>query len=494
MRSNLALIAVLWTWAGTAPAQEPVSVPIGVVSGKQLFFDRKFIETSEGVVITMNPPVKVGVVLEADRPWEDFRITSYFTVLQDGELCRMYYSCFAVDQWHVPNAWEEHAYLCYAESRDGIHWEKPNLGIVEFEGSKENNILLRSVVDGTVFIDPNAQAERRYKLLSTVGPHQGGLRVSYSADGIHFTMPENAVSPWCPDSQQNAFWDARLNKFVAYLRGRPDMGLEVKNRLVVRVEMEKIEEPWSALPQIVFQTDADDPAEVDFYTNACVKYAWANDAYFMFPAAYHHFPPERGNDGLLDTGIAVSRDGVRWERPDRRPYVPTGEAEDWDARFVMTGVGMVRQGAKLYQYYSGVNLSHGGTRGMSEEERTRWRRWGKIGCVEQRLDGFFSADAEYAGGWLVTPAMTFDGDQLELNINTSAAGSARVAILGTDGQPVPGFSVDDSDKIMGNDVAYTVTWNGRADVGALRGQTVRLRFEMRAAKLYAFQFVKSNKQ
>ena len=66
-----------------------------------------------------------------------------------------------------------------------------------------------------------------------------------------------------------------------------------------------------------------------------------------------------------------------------------GEAAEWDASFVMMGVGIVRVDNVIYQYYSGVDLSHGGTRGMSDEERKKWRRWGKIGLVEQRLDGFF---------------------------------------------------------------------------------------------------------
>ncbi len=111
----------------------PGAIRIG--SGKQLFFDRKFIEEAENVRIVMNPPVKRGPVLHADKPWEDFRLTSYFTVIQDGQLCRMYYSCFSKDQWHTPNSWEEHAYLCYAVSTDGVHWTKPELGIVEFQGS-----------------------------------------------------------------------------------------------------------------------------------------------------------------------------------------------------------------------------------------------------------------------------------------------------------------------------------------------------------------------
>ena len=479
----LAAAVLSAAWAHAAP---PV---LDVGSGKQLFFDERFIAESDGVAITMNPPVKAGVVLAPDRPWEDFRLTSYFTVIQDGDLCRMYYSCFSKDQWHTPNSWENHAFLCCAESKDGIHWDKPNYGIVEFEGSTDNNIILRSVVDGTVFIDPTASPENRYKLLHTVGPHAGGLRVSYSADGVHFTTPEAPVSPWCPDSQQNAFWDPALEQYVVYLRGRPDMGVPVKNRLVVRAAMADIEMPWEAKPEIVFQTDARDRPEVDFYTNACVKYPWADDAYFMFPAAYHHYPPEMGNDGLLDSSIAASRDGILWVRPDRKPYVSMGEASEWDACFVMMGVGLVRQGKHLYQYYSGVDLSHGGTRGMSEEERRQWRRWGQIGRVVQRLDGFFSADADYEGGRLLTPPITFTGDRLVLNINTTAAGHARVAITDAQGTELPGFALADADKIMTNDVAHAVTWNGNADVSPLQNKPVRLRFDMRSAKLYAFQFV-----
>ena len=476
--------------AGTLGAH--ANEPLDIGSGKQLFFDNTFIAESHGMRIVMNPAVKRGPVLEADRPWEDFRLTSYFTVLQDGPLCRMYYSCFAKDQWHTPDSWEKHAYLCYAESRDGIHWTKPALGVVEFNGSKDNNILMRSVVDGTVFLDPNARPERRYKLLHTVGPHQGGLRVSYSSDGIHFTTPPQPVSPWTPDSQQNAFWDPRISKYTVYLRGRPDMGLDVPNRLVVRAVMNDIEAPWRVTPEVVFQSDDHDPPDVDFYTNGCVLYPWADDAYFMFPAAYHHFPPEMGNDGLLDTSIAASRDGVRWVRPDRRPYVAMGEADEWDACFVMMGVGVVRKGNDLYQYYNGVDLSHGGTRGMAEAERESWRRWSKMGLVVQRLDGFFSADAEYEGGEFTTPTVVFHGDHLTLNINTTAAGSAYVAVLDQKGAPILGYAIEDCDTIMINDVDHVVTWRGSPNVSSLAGKPVRLRFEMRSAKLYAFQFQPSS--
>ncbi|MFH1743251.1 MAG: hypothetical protein ABIH23_29955 [bacterium] len=169
-----------------------------------------------------------------------------------------------------------------------------------------------------------------------------------------------------------------------------------------------------------------------------------------------------------------------------------GLMEEWDACFVMMGVGMVRQGNHIYQYYNGVDLTHGGTRGMTDEERAKWRRWSKMGRVVQRLDGFCSADADYEGGWLATPPIVFNGSRLILNINTSAAGMAKVAIMGPNGRPIPGYSINDCDDIMTNNVAHIVTWRDNPDISTLAGKPVSLRFDMRSTKLYAFQFEGEN--
>jgi hypothetical protein len=152
-------------------------------------------------------------------------------------------------------------------------------------------------------------------------------------------------------------------------------------------------------------------------------------------------------------------------------------------------VGIARRGNKIYQYYCGTHLTHGGTRGMRGEEQAKQTKWGWMGLAEQRLDGFYSADADYEGGRLRTPPIVFAGTRLEININTSAVGQARVAILDAEGKPIPGFSIQDCDPIATNDVAHRVTWKGNADVSGLAGKPVRLAFAMRAAKLYAFQFV-----
>ena len=471
--------------------------PIDVGSAKQLFFDHRFIDASSNVQVVMNPPRKLGPVLKPDRRWEDFRLTSYFTVLQDGDLFRMYYSSFSEDQWNYAEAevtWRDYAFLCYAESKDGVNWHKPNLGIVEYNGSKDNNILARSIVDGTVFIDPQAPPDERYKILHTVGPHAGGLRISTSADGVNFNWATSALRDWNCDSQQNMFFDARLGKYVGLLRAPRALEFPGHDqgewRMVMRIEVEQPLD-WSKVqPEIVFRPDEKDPVGVDFYTNAAFKYPYAQEAYFMFPAAYHHFPPEYGNDGLLDISAATSRDGVRWQRIDRKPYVPLGMVGEWDAMFAMMGVGIVRVGDKLLQFYNAIDISHGGTRKASKyaSDQASRRRWGWMGALEQRLDGFYSADAAYGGGHLTTPPIVFKGNRLELNIHSSAAGSARVELRDASGKAFRGFSLKDCDLIMTNDVRHGVSWKGKSDVSSLAGKPVRLHLEMRSTKLYAFQF------
>lgn len=483
-----------------APSQVSAAAemkPIDVGDRKQIFFDDKFIADSHNIEIVMNPPKKLGPVLKPDNRWEDFRFTTYFSVVQDGALCRMYYSAFDEDQWNFGgNTWRDHAFLCMAESEDGINWRKPNLGIVEYKGSKENNIIARSIVDGTVFIDPVAPLEKRYKMLHTVGLHEGGLRVSYSADGSHFNLSEQAVMDWDPDSQQNAFYDSRIKKYVAYLRARSDMGISPNGRSVIRVEIDNIENSWKGKikPHIVFQRDVKDTVEVDFYTNAAVKYPWADDVYFMFPALYHHFPPQYGNDGLLDSSAAASRDGIHWLRIDRRPYISLGQLGEFDSMMLMVGVGMVRYGDKIYQYYNGVNFGHGATREESKIKVANPRRWGWMGAAEQRLDGFYSADADYTGGTLTTPPVIFNGSRLEININTSAAGIARVELQNTSGQPIPGYRLGECDLIMTNNVRHVVRWSNNPDVSKLDGKPVILHFQMQSAKLYAFQFTNGNQE
>jgi len=300
-----------------------------------------------------------------------------------------------------------------------------------------------------------------------------------------------------PDTANQAFYDTRLKKYVAHIRVWDPL------RKVGRVEMDNILEPWPFQPlekpyyiwgedkipvssrevPIVFSYDEKDPPLSDHYNAACIQYPWADDAYLMFPSPYRHFPEppagKWGNDGYLDIQMAVSRDGVKWDRLSRDPYVPLGLEGTLDSSQMYMAVGVVRNGDTLYQFYGGYKSTHGqpGVEGG-----------GSIQRAEQRPDGFASADAGNDGGHLTTPVITFSGRRLLLNMNASAMGTVRVALLDADGHELPGFGIGDCDELGANALSREVTWKGSNDLGAWAGKPLRLKFAMRATKLYSFRF------
>ncbi|MYH63174.1 MAG: hypothetical protein F4148_15925 [Caldilineaceae bacterium SB0675_bin_29] len=108
-----------------------------------------------------------------------------------------------------------------------------------------------------------------------------------------------------------------------------------------------------------------------------------------------------------------------------------------------------------------------------------------------RVDGFASVQAPLSGGELVTKPLTFAGNRLRVNFSASAAGIIQVEILRDQmDESVAGFGLDDCVELLGDDIERVVRWSGGADISRLEGVPVRLRFVLRDADLYAFQFVK----
>ena len=105
-----------------------------------------------------------------------------------------------------------------------------------------------------------------------------------------------------------------------------------------------------------------------------------------------------------------------------------------------------------------------------------------------RKDGFVSASASLSGGTFTTRPIRFRGNHLYINYSTSASGSLRVELQGTDGKPLPGYSLTQCDEIFGNSLKRAVTWKSNAQVGAIAGQPVRLRFELKDADLFSLRF------
>ena len=93
-----------------------------------------------------------------------------------------------------------------------------------------------------------------------------------------------------------------------------------------------------------------------------------------------------------------------------------------------------------------------------------------------------------SGGELVTKPLTFTGKTLSLNFATSAAGSLRVELQDAQGQALAGYTLSDCDELFGDTVDRTVTWQSKRDLSELIGDVVRMRFALRDADLFAFQF------
>jgi hypothetical protein len=190
---------------------------------------------------------------------------------------------------------------------------------------------------------------------------------------------------------------------------------------------------------------------------------------------------ERYGTALTETVLMASRDGVSFKR--------------WQEAFLPPGIERV--GTWHYgQQYVGWHLveTKSDLEGASNElslyaVESYWTDHSStLRRYTLRLDGFVSAQAPMSGGELITKPLRFRGQSLALNFSTSAAGSVRVEIQDANGQPLPGFALDDCPPIFGDTIERSVTWVKGRDVSALAGQTVRLRFVLNDADLFAFQF------
>jgi len=487
---------------------------------KQLFIDDRFIVSQQGLTRRMNPPVKAEPMLTPETEIESGSISGYTSILQDPEVKGRYLMYYTV---HTKETEEAVRHVCRAVSEDGLYWERERVGIVEIEGSRDNNVVVSGISDNaTVFLDPKASPRQRFKLLVTrywMDPNKSGLYLYTSADGLHWTFHPTRLLPFFSDTLNQVFYDTRLDKYVAYLRlWNPPGTYSVRSRRQVgRCEMNDVLQPWpytaaqkpnflwgeDKIPAMstevptVIESDETDPPATDIYTPGVHLYPYADDLYVAFPSVFRHYdgydPHGRDHrdklilDGTLDIQLAVSRDGIHFTR-FRTPYVGLGRIGEVDGGALYMGSGMIRHGDDLDQYYAAYPTTHGIYGEVGAEFRRGLPREAIIRAV-QRLDGFVSVDAGPEGGELTTPVITFEGTRLQLNIDCSAIGEAWVELQDENSQPIPGFSESEAVSVDRNSVAQEVWWHNGPDVSSLAGRPIKMRIRMRSAKLFAFQFV-----
>ena len=512
--------------------------PIDVGSDKQLFLDEMFFASARGVELIVNSPTDGGTCVQADQPWESASSCDWCVVVPDEQAgdIKMYYEARSWRPDSPEGMPRVRCGMCCAISTDGIHWEKPELGIFEFEGSKANNIVLIGDPDdesrhyeqmGSILIDERDAPERRYKMLFCCTDYK--MRAAYSPDGLHWTVANN----WKPVSEQGAdsgnivLWDESVGRWVGYYR------LWDATRRVARVETDDFEhwpdrtvddivlapdeldsydkaldgpfyqcgeridkgqkgqrfDPNAPLDQFTWVSDNMDYVDgVDFYNQPVTIYPYAGRAYVMPFTAYYHKP------NLLELQLAVSRDGVHWQRPgDRQPWVRM-PFDDEGVHIMYCGPGIVRDGSQIYHYHSYMNRWHASSRPGQYEIARDPANCGSIRRAVLRLDGHMSVDAGNLEGGFVTPPLVHSGKRLELNVDTSASGWVTVELVDVHGRAIwgyrlEGYTLQECDRIVANSTHHTVTWNGNADVSSLAGKPIRMHVRMRNAKLYAFQFV-----
>ena len=464
-----------------AAAQGPIATPIAVGSKRQLFIDELWFDKQEKIKLTRHTPEAREPVLVGDRPWEKDAIRAYTCVLKDGDHFRMWYRIYPVTP--TGRYTEERRgprLTCYAESQDGVRWEKPDLGIVEWQGSRRNNILFPpGDIQGTnacVIIDPNAGGQERYKMITRTRQVWGYV----SPDGLRWkAVPANPLIDDPPaDSHNVLLWDDERQRYVIYMRGvDPSVPGPFKGgrRSIRRSESQDFRN-WSK-PELVLTADDRDPDDFHLYTNAAVKYERAERTYLAFPMVLHlkRQWPGAPNPGLSEVIFATSRDGIRWERRFRHPFLKPGLDElNWVDRNPILSPGIIQTGpGELSMYYSEYWRS----------PQSRVRR------AVLRADGFVSVGGPYTGwGEFTTPPLVFSGKQLKLNYHTSGGGTILVELQQQDGRPISGFSLEDCPPIFGDKIDAAVHWKERAEVSSLAGRPVRLRIRLRDAHLFAFRF------
>lgn len=517
-----------------AQTAEP-PVPIVLTPGQRmLFLDDSAIDDMSGLARTMHRPEKRGAVLKPDIPPDGILIQ-----IRSAPMWVPQQDCYLVLYDAYGGGGANPVGMALATSQDGLHWEKPVLGVTEVNGSRDNNWIAipdglawpHTASEGVICDVEDPDPSRRFKAL------RGAInrRPVISPDCIHWTALGTEEIASSDESQfvqdelggqflamlktgneyGRAFSISTSTNFEHWTPNRFLFGADAEDqRMAPEVIRRRLADPNMLGPLFVDPDPATgwkpDDGEVhqpvwraEVYNVAVFPY----EGHFIgLPSMYYPtgtcLPARNNTDGFHEIQLIMSRDLRTWQRlGDRQPFIApsgidNGRIGVYDRVQILAANRPLVKEAELWFYYSGLKwrddiygLNRDGTprdpATLSDEERADIADgWGGMCLAVLRRDGFISLDA--AGeGYLVTKPLTIAGDTLYLNLS-APEGSAVVEILGTDGAPVPGFSADDAVPVSGDSVRLPVQWSGGANIESLQGQSATLRIRLTKASLYAF--------
>ena len=433
----------------------------------QLFLDDELIASVNELQRIINQPARhhANPVLTWDKPWEGNCVITWGSVLYDRreKQLKIWYQVYK----KFPPQGERSTLLCYATSKDGVHWQKPELGLFEYNGSKANNIVFLG--DGshldtaTVFLDPKPTAESKYRMYwYDAGLH--GIRVATSTDGMRWKPIDGIVVK--SGDRCSASYDPIRKKFNVISRWDPS-----SNPRTCAL--------WESDDGLHFQPvgeiaapDGDDPQQAEFYGMITFPYGGMQ---LGFLEMFYDRPIRK-----LNTQLMYSKNGHVWNRAcDRQTFLNWGTPGSWDQAWVTPAHNSpIQIDNKLYVFYQGRSTLH-----YAEKP---YGHIGSVGLALLRVDGFASLDSVWKEGSITTAPLLLDGQTLHLNAK-ARPGTVFAEVLDLDGKPLAGFTRDDCQPMRNIDsIDSQIKWRSGRSLAVFGGKPVLLRFYVQVAKLYSF--------
>jgi len=473
-----------------------------------------------GVKLRVEQAERSGPLLEVVAPWEKGSGISPLLIWNANGKWHMLYDVSAAEK------------TGYAISEDAFHWNRPEMGQVEFEGSTKNNLLANGIRGATgAYVDVHARPNERFKAMGgdmawydpatlqrlhgkeawrrwTKQKQEGdaykGPRAEIwgrtlgwiSADGRDWKMIEESLGNRPVNGGISFYYDAEIGEYIAYLQimGNtaeliPGIGTarieEQTQRRTIGFSRTKDFRRWPA-PKLIMAPDAQDDLDISFYGANYFPYPGRTDLHGMIVPIYHQASED------MDAQIAFSRDGLFWTRPERRPIhtvgVP-GSGEDASTHCWRSGLVTLPDGRWAVPY-TGNSVRHN-VREEHRDELFPQRRPLQIRYMLWQPHRLTGIEAEGEGRFTI-PTIYRHGDELRLNYRCKPGGWITVELVkersavSPDPDPVEGFSFAESDRLIGDEADRVVTWNGKSDISSV-GSTVAIRIRMFQAKLFAYK-------
>lgn len=473
--------------AGSLLAAVPPAEPVEIGTTPQFFIDDHLVDNrwalkqkKEAVVRVFHAPEK-----HAGNPL--FTGDAGFVCVAKDEQAGVFRMWYQTHAWTGTGPEDEARTLyaiAYAESKDGIHWELPKLGLHEWSGSTENNIVFQGIrnsrASGPQILQLPETDRRGFKYVLTYRTSaakrgNNGVRVVGSQDGIHWDEKSDTLVCQLPSDTLNSIvYDSARNEYVMFCRPKNryrifngDILDTGESRRIARLSHPKLWEEWTAEPQAILTPDELDARE-------------SFNAFYGMPTRYHAgiywgaLWCFRFNDHIF-TELAFSRDGFQFDRlPDRPKMIPLGEEGTWDDSMTFGSMDWVEVGDEWWFYYAGWDGDHGG----------KDRRAG-MGLAKGRKEGLVSLRGPKGGGVVVTRLLKWPGGKLVINAD-AAKGAIKVRVSDATRQTLPGFDYTDCETFTGDSTVHEVTWRGQS-LNTLADKELRFEFFLRDADLFTFR-------